>query len=284
MQVTKWGLFKISRSQVSFTQIYGLENNPRLLIKVLPFGSLENNAIKYTQVDNMTYFSYFRMNGQAGKGLVFAFPSGFVPEQLFGVVSEMPKLLDNSLPSTSLDIEVEGINLEPIQIKNFETAVFSVLARRRTIILGEQEDIIRLLITLYSFVPGEMKQNLKFVSYTTSLSENVYILGMPFTDEVISELEGSKGQYTVIILGDQVYGQFTSHLCKKIDLHARTGQYRQIKDLLEDFHQIIRDSDNLPPALEFAARWGLHLSDAQLALIMRANYFGREVPHNLLEA
>lgn len=283
MEITSWGLFEISRTNVKFNRVYGIDEDATLLTKVLPFGSPLGQSIKYVQVDNRAYLTYLKMNGQSGKGITLSFDLDNIPDNFLEFTPKMATLLDDPPSSDILELELQKIQIEPIRIRDFDIAVFSLLSRFRTIILGDEDEIMKIISAICVSTPNEMKKRLLFVSQSTSLSENVKIIGMPFSDEVLSELDEYKGNYTIIILGDRVYGQFTSKLCKKVADHARKGEYDTIKELLNDFYELARDSNELPPALEFANKSNLHLSDAQLALIIRAGLFGKKLPNRFLE-
>ncbi|MFX0095037.1 MAG: hypothetical protein ACFFBD_25095 [Candidatus Hodarchaeota archaeon] len=285
MQVIKWGLFEISRENIRFTRVYGLNQNSKLLTEVLPFGSVPGQSIKCTIADDMICFSYLRMNGQKGIGITLAFDLEAIPDNVLGFLPEMMSVLESSPPELApLDINPRKIAPPAsIQIKNFDSAIFSFITGFPTVILGNEDEILELIFAMSASLPKKMRARFWFVTQSTSLSENVNIIGMPFSTDILSELSEARGKYTVVVLGDHVYGQFSSQLCKKMAFHAEKGQYEQIKDLLTDFYELVRDSEELPSALKFAHQHGLHLSDAQLALIMRARYFGKEVPEGLVE-
>ncbi|MFX0093103.1 MAG: hypothetical protein ACFFBD_15200 [Candidatus Hodarchaeota archaeon] len=284
MKIGKWGLFEISRESVKFSHIYGIADDPELLTKVLPFGQPLGVSVKYVAVNEVIYFSYLKMNEEEGRGIVFAFDQEEkIPDNYLGFLPKMMTFLDSPPPKASLEIEPQEIQAEPIQIRDFEIAIFSILGGLRTIILGEEGDIMKIISAICLTTPYQMKTRLRFVSQSTSLSENVNIIGMPFSEEVLSELDGSKGKYTILILGDRVYGQYSSKICKTTANLAKKGDFGSIKTLLEEFVQIAVESGDLPPALDFANQTGLHLSDAQLALIIRAGVFGKKVPNGILD-
>ncbi|MFX0094092.1 MAG: hypothetical protein ACFFBD_20305 [Candidatus Hodarchaeota archaeon] len=283
MKFDKWAFIDISRDSVNFSQVYGVEINSDSLAKILPFSSSQNESLKYILIDDMVYFTYQRMNGQTGKGIVLVFEPANVPDNLLGLVPEIAKRIDTPLSESSLVLTAHDIRPEPIQLKAFDIAIYSLLARVPTIIVGDQEEVLKIFNAIFISIPQEFKKGLSFVSQSTSLSENVNLIGMPFSDEVLREISASRGKYTTLVLGDRVYGQYSSQFSKKLASLASMGQYNRIKNLLEEFWQIITESDNFPSTLDFATKNGLHLSDAQLALIMRANYFGKDVPQGLLK-
>ncbi|MFX0091897.1 MAG: hypothetical protein ACFFBD_09060 [Candidatus Hodarchaeota archaeon] len=283
MNFDKWALFDVSRKSIHFTHTNGVQDNSNLLTQILPFGSSPGEALKYVLIDDMAYFSYLKMNGETGKGIVLAFEPNEIPDNLLGLVPELTPILTTPPSEVVLTLRSAEVQPEPIKLRGFDTAIFSLLTHRPVVVIGTQVEILRLLTAISFSIPQDLKTGLSFVSQSTSLSENVNLIGMPLLKEVLEQIDATKGKYTIVLFGDRVYGPYRSQITKKIADHAGKGQYDQIKQLLTDFWQIVIKTDELSPALDFAANNSLHLSDAQLALIMRAKHFGKVVPKELLE-
>ncbi|MFX0094358.1 MAG: hypothetical protein ACFFBD_21655 [Candidatus Hodarchaeota archaeon] len=283
MKIDKWSLFEISREKINFTRGYGLDHNFELLTQILPVGSAPGQSVKCAMVDNIVFFSYLKMNGQKGVGITLGFGPEEIPNTYLGFLPKMKSFLETNPPdSAPLDINPEKISLPPsIKIRDFDSAIFSLVTGFPTVILGNEAEILELMQVIDFSIPQELRARFRFVTQSTSLSENVNIIGMPFSEEVLSELNVSKGKYTIVVLGDRTYGQLSSKLCKKIANHLVKGEYNQISDLLLDFYQLATESDELLPSLTFADKYRLHLSDAQLALILRAKHFDKQVPDGL---
>ncbi|MFX0094812.1 MAG: hypothetical protein ACFFBD_23960 [Candidatus Hodarchaeota archaeon] len=283
MKIDKWALFDVSRKSVRFTLTNGVKGNSNLLTQILPFGSSPGEALKYVLIDDVAYFSYLKMNGETGKGIVLVFDSMETPENLLGLVPELTSTLITPPSETILTLEGGKVQPEPITLRGFDYAIFSLLTQSPIIAIGTQAEILRLLTAISFSTPQDLKTGLSFVSQSTSLSENVNLIGMPLSKEVLEQVDATKGKYTIVLFGDRVYGRYSSQLTKKIGKLAKTGHYRQIKQLLADFWQIVIQTDEITSALDFAANNSLHLSDAQLALIMRAKYFEKEMPKELFK-
>ncbi|MFX0092248.1 MAG: hypothetical protein ACFFBD_10840 [Candidatus Hodarchaeota archaeon] len=284
MKIMNWGLFEITRKEVQFSRVYGIENNPKLLARILPYGIPVDQTIKFVIEDKINYLSYLEMQESVPKGIIFVFNSSNPLEAIFVFIPKMTDVLRNP-PSTesTLELDVEERVPKPVKITNLDKGIFSILASLPVVILGESKEILNILNMLFYSFPVEIRQKFTFVSQSSSLSENVRIIGMPYTEETSNKLDQEKGKFTIFHLGDRVYGEHSSQLCKKIALLIQEGEYEQSKNILADFYQLIQESDELPSALEFSRQYNLHLSNAQLALMMRANHFGKAIPKELLE-
>ena len=162
--------------------------------------------------------------------------------------------------------------------------MFSFLTKKRVIIVGDEQVITKILSSLLAIVPLAFRNTLEFVTQSASLPENVNIIGMPNTDDILRELTHAKGSYTIIFPQDRTYGPFTSKACKKIAHMIENGDSENVKNELNTLIQLAQDTSDLPLALDFAKQHNLHLSDAQLVLLIRASYFGKAIPTDLLES
>ncbi len=286
MLIDKWGYFEVTRKKIHFLKQKGISDGSGLLKHILPFGNPEGKSVKYIVYNSKIFFTLLLMDRAEGEGhgLTLAFEPDTIDFNPISLIQGMEDILSKGEPEQA-ELEIEQKEREPkkIAIKNFDSAIFSLLARQRTVLLGDHDQIIEMLNAICCSIPQSMFKRLEFVSQSTSLSENVNIIGMPLSDTVLSELEVTKGQYTLVFIGDKVYGQFSSKFTQKIEHLIKEGKFETVRIMLKDFYTIVRDDDSLPSALEFVDKTGLHLSDAQLALIMRANYFDKEIPATLLE-
>lgn len=283
MIINDWGLFEVTRERVDFVKVHGIKNDPEILTKVLPYGTPTGRAVKHLSIEGKVYFSYIDMSSEVGKGLVFCFDRDQINLNLMDLLPTMENLVaDPNQLDGPLTCDPQPRNPKPIKTKNFDSAVFAFLARLTTIVVGEEEEIFDLIYSVSAVVPPDMRLRLEFVTHSTSLSENVKIIGMPLSDEVLGELEGDRGSYTFIFPEDRVYGQYSSKISQKIANLVKKGDYDKVGHELEELYNIVRMTDELPPALELKDQFGIHLSDAQLILVMRANYFGKPVPDGLL--
>lgn len=286
MLIETWGYFEVTRKKIHFLKQNGISDGSELLKHILPFGNPEGKSVKYIVYNNKIFFTLLLMNRSEGEGhgLTLMFEPDFIHFNPMSLIQGMEKILSqDELKEDKLDIEQKEYPTKKISIKNFDSAIFSLLARQTTVLLGTHDEIIEILNTICCSIPQSMFKRLKFVSQSKSLSENVNIIGMPLSEDVLSELEVTKGEYTLVFIGDQVYGQFSSKFTQKIEELIKAGKFDTVKIMLEDFYTIVRKEDSLPRAIDFVEETGLHLSDAQLALIMRANYFEKEIPSILLE-
>ncbi len=287
MKINDWCLVEIKRSSITRSVIAGnFNDDEKLITKVFPFGTPNQDSVKQIVLGKTLYFSCLSFDGNQGegRGLVIAMDPMTMKENLMAHVTSMLEILRNPPPTPEpLTLNYHPPSFKPIMEKDFDVAVFSFLARLKTIILGEANDISDLLSTIIEVTLAEMRLGLSFVTHSTTLNENVNIIGMPMNDEIFTLLDETKGELTICVLGDRVYGNYSSTTCKKIANLAKKGKFDEIKATLQEFYEVVKASSELMSPLEFAEKHDLTLSDAQLALIMRAKLHQQPIPRGILE-
>ena len=285
MVIDNWGIFEVTRDQVVFRNITGHVLEPTNLTEILPFGTFEGESVKQIILKNYIYFTYFRIHADQGNGIVIVIDTSKNSSNLMNYIQDLKNVLENKdTVKGPLILNESYSQAANIKIKDFDTAIFSFLTKKRMVIVGDENDVFKIIYSLFSVVPITLRNTLEFVTHSASLTENVNIIGMPHADDILRELFNAKGSYTIVFSNDRSYGSFTSKSCKKISQMLENGNIEDVKKELNMLFQLAQTNSDMPSALDFAKQNNLHLSDAQLILIMRAIHFGKTIPNNLLES
>jgi hypothetical protein len=103
------------------------------------------------------------------------------------------------------------------------------------------------------------------------------------TDESIQILDENKGNFAIMFLPNNTcYGLYDSPFSDKIAELFFEGKIDEIRSKLNQYYQLVVETDEIIPPADYAQANDLPLADALLIQWMRANHFEKKLDPSYL--
>jgi hypothetical protein len=263
----------------------------KLLIEALPSGSPTDKFYKLLNIKQHIYLCVLHILDDKDYGLclVIELANDLAAMNPIGFVDSAYKHLEqvikdiNNLPKT-LDLTYNEIQPEFQEYSDFDSVIFSLFTMQKTIVVGEHEELQKVMGTILECIPPELRGLISFAANMTNISSDEKISLVPISERILRALDSRKEDYTVLLLPlKQSFGKYTAPICKKIAQLYRQEKCESIKDEIGYLFKLAAESKELETIADFAAKHDMGIADASLIMWIRANYYDLEMQHSFLE-
>ncbi|HUU77174.1 MAG TPA: ADP-ribosylation factor-like protein [candidate division Zixibacteria bacterium] len=276
--INNFGFFEITRDKVQFTVNQGFGSlEEKILAEAIPFGEPCSKSIKLSKIEDEFYLSIsrFDFDKDLGYGIIFryVFPNlnfavkEFVVNRLFEIISSQ-ELLNEIAKENILHFKTKKVDsiFRNFELPNLDGIIFSILTQIPIIVFGENEEIMDFLMMLIRILPNWALNKYTFVTQTTSLTENVTMIGLKPTEENLEMIERRNDPHLPVIhlTKNKVFAPFTSKICIDFAKEIEMKSDRSSTKILDDFYELITSNNDIDSVSVVISRLNLKYNDAQL--------------------
>ena len=169
------------------------------------------------------------------------------------------------------------------KIENLEGLMFSFLTRQKTVIVGSKQLSENFFNQMVSTLPTDLRKHLTSGLNDNSLSKDFVVSFLEVNEDSMKFLDKSQGKYTIVFLpSNQVFGQYTSPLCKKFISHLKANRIEVLKKEIEQLYEEAINSEEIITPADYAAKNNKNKADASLILWMRALHYKKEIDNSII--
>ena len=175
-----------------------------------------------------------------------------------------------------------SLNSNIKKIDNFDSLIFSLLTRQKTIFVGVGKMSDEFFKVIQDIVPEDLKPYLTYGTYENSTENNNLISSLEMKEESMKVLDRAQDKYTVVFLpANEIYGQYTSPFCKKAAALFKEDKIAGLKEELTLFYKQAIESDEIVSPADYMSEHQIHKADASLVMWIRALHYEKEIDSSL---
>ncbi|MHA2249743.1 MAG: hypothetical protein ACXAD7_05245 [Candidatus Kariarchaeaceae archaeon] len=271
MMIEKYALVEITRSKGPILQEqvgFKKEEENNILLYALPTGEVMDGSIKLIRIQELLYVSYTRINtDDVGLIAVIAVDMKKFTHNPFSLSQILKDMVSNAkLPSaiTEEQIHSSEVSKIPFQIKGVTHIIASLLLLQRVIVVGNHEDIVNFIGTIYETLPLRTMSEIIAITHAKYPNEQYNLQGVPNDISISSDLDKAQKNSTIVFLDEKkAFGMFRSPITDEMEKFYLQGDFETVKNKTRDFVSLAL-LEKIDSSGDYAKKHNIKRSDAKL--------------------
>ena len=253
----------------------------------LPFGNSSDDCIKLKFYNNKFYFSIIKIfANDEGIGIIGVFNEiTEVIEEKFTSIQKLFEILSlkmNYKSNLVTQLSQTTINERLLEeVDNIESALISLLINKKVFFLDSEFQIFSFIYAITILLPKKFHKLINFTINSTSFTENITLMSLPYSTSFINDLEElKKDNCTIVDIENKTcFGIYSSPVFTTIVKSLK----HSLKDVANDFFSFLDDiifNNNTINVKIKTKPKNVKLSKSDLKLIEQIKYNLLNIPQN----